>query len=200
MTYQFKKVGTQLLLLITPLIAIGCGSSDERLADYAQRSVQQQAQQNEHMARQTETVAKQSQTLAETAHKMVEADARARQELIAAQRELNGELQDERGSLDQQRLDMEQERRQIADTRNRDPIVAAAIQTTGLVIACLLPLLVCAYALRQLSRSHQDEGDGLSELLVQELVAKDSMLLEVQPPPSLLPDNKSAPLLPRAGE
>jgi hypothetical protein len=167
--------GIPRLVLMAMLGAIGC-HDDKRLAQYAQQSVEQQARQNEHIARQSEAVAKQSQELAEAAHRMVEADARSRQELVQAQRELNTELQAERVNLDRRRDDLEQDRRRIAETQHRDPIVAAIIQGTAVVLACLLPLLVCAYALRQLSRN-RPEDDGLSELLAQELVADEPLLL-----------------------
>ena len=193
-TSRLLKPAICLLMAMGVVTATGCDNSDQRLAEYARHSVQQQAQQNEHIARQSEAVAKQSQELAEAAHKIVEADAQARQELIAAQREFNGDLQQERGSLDRQREEMEQERQRIAKARHRDPIVAAAIQATGLVLACLLPLLVCAYALRQLARTHQDD-EGLNDLLVQEIVAEES-LLEMHPPSRLAAEKKSAPLLP----
>jgi hypothetical protein len=159
---------------------ISCDNSDQRLAEYARHSVQQQAQQNEHIARQSESVAKQSQELAEAAHRMVEADAKSRHELVQAQRELNSELQVERAAIGEHLQDLEQERRRIAETRHRDPIIAAVIQATALTLACLLPLLVCAYALRQLTRS-QPQDDGLSDLLVQELAAEESPLLPQWP-------------------
>ena len=164
------------LIAIWLIGTISCDNSDQRLAEYARHSVQQQAQQNEHIARQSEAVAKQSQELAEAAHRMVEADAKSRQELVQAQRELNSELQVERAALDEHLEDLEQERRRIAESRHRDPIIAAVIQATALVLACLLPLLVCAYALRQLTRS-QPQDDGLSDLLVQELAADEPILL-----------------------
>ena len=101
---QHRATAIRRLALIGLLGVTGC-DEDKRLAQYAQRSVEQQAKQNEHIARQSEAVAKQSQELAEAAHRMVEADARSRQELVEAQRELNNELQQERSSLDRQRDD-----------------------------------------------------------------------------------------------
>jgi len=60
---------------------------------------------------------------------------------------------------------LEQERKQIAAQRHRDPVLAASIQTVGLVLAALLPLVVCIYVLKQMSRSEPDDG-AVAELLV----------------------------------
>jgi hypothetical protein len=186
---QHRASAIRVLVLIELLAVIGC-SEDERLGQYAQQSVQQQAKQNQYIARQSEAVAQQSQELAEAAHRMVEADAKSRQELVQAQRELNGELQAERESLDRQREDMEQERRHIADTRHRDPIVAAAITTVGALVACLMPLLVCYIVLRGLA-DQQADADACVELLATELVAEESWLLPASAP---VPQLEQCPL------
>jgi hypothetical protein len=44
------------------------------------------------------------------------------------------------------------------------------------MVACLIPLVVCAYALRQIAKS-QPADDRLSDLLVQELTCEQPVLL-----------------------
>lgn len=180
---KVRRGTIQALMLIWLIGAIGC-DEDERLAKYAKQSVEQQAKQNEHIARQSEAVAAHTQQIAEATNRMVAADAQARQELVAAQRQLQSELQAERTNLDRQHEKLAEERQGIAEARQREPIVAAAIQALTVTLACLLPLLLGAYALRQLSRSQPDD-DGLSELLVRELVADEPLLLpgRQEPPP-----------------
>jgi len=169
------------------LITIGCSPPpdmrDQRLADFAERSMQEQSRQNEHIARQSQTVVAESHKLAEAAQEMVAHDAQARQELVAAQDRLNVQLNEQRASIDAGRDQLEQERKQIAEQRHRDPILAASIQTAGLLAAALLPLLVCVYIIRQIGRSEPDDA-AVAELLVHELATDRPRLL---PGPSLRP-------------
>ena len=156
---------------------------DQRLADFAQQSVHEQAKQNEHMARQSEAVVQESQKLAEASKELVAKDAEARREMVTAQRELNSQLNEQRASIDTGRDELEEERKQIAEQRHRDPIIASSIQTVGLILACLLPLLVCVYVLRQMNRSDPDDA-AVAELLTLELVSDQPRLL---PGPVLRP-------------
>nr|MBC8288760.1 hypothetical protein [Planctomycetota bacterium] len=146
---QIAIVPTLLLLLLT---VIGCSDSpdmrDQRLAEFAEQAVNEQARQNDRMADQSQAVVEESHQLAETAKELVEHDAEARRELIAAQQELTSQLNDQQATVDAGRGQLEQDRREIAEQRHRDPIVATAIQNTGLVIACLLPLIVAVYVIR----------------------------------------------------
>lgn len=179
------------LLLIGPMIVtIGCSTSDDRLVNYAQQATAEQAKQNEHIARQSEAVIAHGQKLAQAAQDLVEKDAQARREMLVAHRQANEELHAERTSLDRQHEALETERRQIAIQRHRDPIIAATLSTIGLVLAALLPLLVCAYALCVL-RSEQTVGQELGELLAVELVEKQSLLLP-SPRQSCLPATDNA--------
>ena len=166
------------------LIVAGCESRDERLVNFAERAVESQQRQNELIARQSEQVVLESRDLAAAAKEVVTADAQARQELVAAQREFNLGLQVERAGVNHQRDQLEAERRAIADRRARDPIVAAAVQTIGLLLICILPLIVAAYALRQMNRP-VDDGAELGNLLIEELTG-DSPLLLPQPGRPLL--------------
>ena len=74
------------LLLLT---VIGCSDTpdmrDQRLAEFAEQAVKEQARQNDRMADQSQAVVEESHQLAETAKELVEHDAEARRELIAAQ-------------------------------------------------------------------------------------------------------------------
>jgi predicted PurR-regulated permease PerM len=116
-----------------------------------------------------------SQT-AETAKRLVEADAKSRQELTALQRD----LQAEQTNIGRQRDQLESERRTIAGQRHRDPIIAAVLTDLGLVLACLVPLVVCLYLLRT-DHCQPTANAELAELLTQEIVSETPVLL---PPPS----------------
>jgi hypothetical protein len=121
-------------------------------------------------------MAAQSRQIAEASRQLVEADAQARQQLIQAQAELQSELQAERASLGRQYEALEQERRQLAGQRHREPLVAAAITTVGLLLVCALPLVVAIYALRQLQVNQVDD-QALCELIVCELTSGHPRLL-----------------------
>lgn len=175
--------GAATLILLT---AIGCSrppDRDQRLADLAQQAVEQQAKQNERMARQSQAVVEESHELAEAAKELIALDAETRREMVAAQHELSSQLNQHRATVDAARDRLEDERREIAKQRNRDPIISASIQTVGLFVACLLPLVVCVFLLRQLSRSEPDD-QAVCELLIHELVTDQPRLL---PGPSLRP-------------
>ena len=120
------------LILLALLMMIVCASctDDDRLVQMAKEHEKRQAEQSQQMARMQHEVA-------EGSKKLVEADAQARKELTALQHDLRGD----QAEVGRQRDTLEAERRDIAAQRNRDPIVAAAITNTGLVLACLLPLL-----------------------------------------------------------
>jgi len=162
-----------MVLIVAVMASTGAAGCDEneRLADYAQNSVDQQSRQNEQIARQSQEVTQQNRQVAEAARKMVEADARARQELVAAQKSLQAGLQAERATLDQQRNDLEQDRQAIARDRYWQPLIAEAIRGIGVLAACLAPLLLCLLVLRNL-RSEQPDEAALNEFLITELAAE----------------------------
>jgi len=175
-----------MVLAVAAIAASGAGGcdNDERLADYAHNSIDQQTRQNEQIAKQNLEVTQQNRQVAEAAQKLVEADAKARQEMVIAQKALQEGLQAERSMLDQQRQEIELERREIAHERYWEPLVAEAIAGCGAILACLLPLAICIYVLRNM---HHDRGDeaALNELLVSELTAEHPLLLP--PPAAILP-------------
>jgi hypothetical protein len=155
----------------------GCGRSpDERLADFAQQTMTEQIKQNDRMADQSQAVVEESHQLAETAKELVEHDAEARRELIAAQQELTSQLNGQQSAIYTGHEQLEQDRREIAEQRHRDPIIAAVIQDFGLFIACLLPLVVAVFVIRQIQSQEPDHA-AVAELLVLELTADEPRLL-----------------------
>jgi len=190
---------------------IGCSPTpdlrDQRLADFARQSTEQQARQNEALARQSQSVVEESAKLAQAAQQLVESDAKSRAELIAAQERLTGQLDQQRAAVDTGRDQLEAERKQLAAQRHRDPLIAASIQTVGLILAALLPLIICVYVIRMMSRTEPDDA-AVASLLVTELTADRPMLLPgpvLRPAPALehhggpyLPDDSASDVQPDA--
>ena len=169
------------LAILGSMIA-GCSSSDDQLT---QQSMANQRQQNELIANQSAAVVQESSHVAEGAKELVARDAQARQELIRAQQQAHEQLHEERASVDRQREALDGDRRDIAETRVRDPIVGAAVQGAIELFACLSPLVLAAYALRQLGRASSAPVE-LGELLLNELTSSQ---------PTLLPSSTDKPRL-----
>ena len=167
------------LLSLLPLTiltgCIGCTSSDERVTEVAQQAMLSQRLQNEQIAEQSKAVIQHSQKLTEAAKELVVRDAEARGQLIEAQKHLQSELNQQQSTLDASRSGLETERQAIAKQRYRDPVVANSIQSTGLLLACCLPLVVCVYLIRQLMTDDSDET-ALAEMLVLELASEQPLL------------------------
>lgn len=153
------------LLLAT---ACGCDERDQRLAEMAREAANRQAEQNRQMADLQKQVA-------EGSKRLVEADAQARGEMNALQRD----LQQSQSEVGRQRDLLENDRREIASQRHLDPIIASAIMDTGMVLACLLPLLLAGYALRCVFAPGQTDS-VVAEVLVREITTDEPLLL---PPP-----------------
>jgi hypothetical protein len=160
-TLRHTIPATVLLALIT-----GCKEDDQ-----LQRSLQRQAEQ-----------------IVGASRDLVEADAKARGELIELQQNLQEAVQTERQSLDRQHQDMEAERRVIAHQRHRDPLIAAAIINTGVLLACIAPLLLAFWVLRS---SWGQESAGVDELLIHELTTDTPVFLPTLTLP--LPTAEAAP-------
>lgn len=164
-------------MLIIPLLMLtGCANStDDRLVKMAQEHEARQAEQN----RQAAEMHKQ---LVEGSRQLVQAEAKAREELTALQHDLRAD----QAAIGQQRDQLEAERRQIADQRHRDPLIAAAIMDTGLVLACLLPLGLAVYVLWVVTHSRQSD-EVMTDFLVEELVTDQPKLrpLVTSPLPAL---------------
>ena len=175
------------LLISSVILAMiaGCSSSDERLAQFAERSVETQRQQNDSIARQSEAVVRESHALATAAQQLVTQDAQARQDMIRGQQQLRDEFHEERSGVDRQRAALDDERRGIAEQRQRDPIVAAAIERVGVLMGCLTPLALAAYALVLMGRT-RNQAPELEELLLRDLTTAEPLLLPWSSRPKLL--------------
>lgn len=191
--HQNPRTGRAVMMaaLLMLLATIGCSPPpdvrDQRLADFARQSTEQQARQNEVMARQSQAVVQESAKLAEAAQQLVQCDAKARADMIAAQEQLTSQLDQQRAAVDSGRDQLESERRQIAQQRHRDPILAASIQAVGLIVACLLPLAICIFVIRQMGRTEPDDS-AVASLLLTELTADRPVLLPgpvLRPAPAL---------------
>jgi hypothetical protein len=173
---HFRRVAMCLALLMLGVVG-GCGRPpDERLAEFAQQSLAEQRKQNDRIAEQSQAVVEESHQLALAAKVLVEHDAEARRELIAAQIEMTSQLNEQQSVIHTGHQQLEQDRREIAEQRHRDPITAAAIQNIGLIIACLLPLLVAVFVIRQMQSQEPDHA-AVAELLILEMTADEPRLL-----------------------
>lgn len=162
------------------MLVIGCSSPDDRLAEFAAESMDQQASQNRE-------VSKAHHEVAQGTKRLVEADAKAREDLIG----LEHRLHQERESLARQRDQLETERRELAGQRAREPVIAAAVGSLGVLMASLLPLVLCWYLLHGLRHERHDEA--LGEVLAMELVSDLPVLL---PPPTEHPEEDAGRLPP----
>ena len=177
-----KSIRPRHSVMFVALLAMtaGCGESpdlrDQRLAEFARESMIEQRIQNERMADQSEAVVQESSQLAEAAKLLVEQDAQTRREMIAAQSELTSQLNQQQAVVDAGRDRLELDRQQIAEKRHRDPIIAMAIENAGLAIACLLPLVICFFVIRQMQTQEPDHA-AVAELLIQEFSGDQPRLL-----------------------
>ena len=151
-----QRNGRLTLILLMLLAVAGCSKPadmrDQRLAEFAKQSMEQQAKQNDRIAEQSRAVIEQSHKLVEATKELVAHDAQARQELIAAQEKLTTQLNQQQASIAAGRDQLEKDRRLIAQQRFRDPIVAAAVHTAGLLIA--------ADCLHLCDQTHEQQGSG----------------------------------------
>ena len=169
------------MILALLMMTAGCGDApdyrDQRLAEFAQQTMEEQRKQNDRIADQSEAVVKESSQLVEAAKELVEHDAQTRREMIAAQSELTSQLNQQQAVVDAGRDQLEQERQQIAEKRHRDPVIAIAIETAGMAIACLLPLVICFFVIRQMQTQEPDHA-AVAELLIQEFSCDQPRLLQ----------------------
>ena len=142
------------------VVVTSCDDEDDRLVQFAEESVRQQAGQNREMSQLNREV------------------AQAHQGLINLQQN----LEEQQVQVNHQREQLESERREIAKQRHRDPIIAAAINSVGLVLACLIPLALAGYLLYCLRDRSDDEAVG--ELLIQELTTDRPLVLPLAPDPA----------------
>lgn len=154
------------------IFAGGCGKPpdmrDQRLAEFAHDVMKTQKEQNDRIADQSQAVVRQSQHVAEAARDLVRHDAEARREMVLVHADLVGRLDKQRSVVEEARDRLEQERIEIAQRRNRDPVIAKAVEFIGLSILCLLPVTVSLYVIRQMTAGHADDA-VVAELLTNEL-------------------------------
>jgi hypothetical protein len=161
-----RKTVRRRLRWLTPipfLILVSCSSDDQRLVDLSRQSLDRQAEQNR-------LVENNNQQVIDATKKLVEADAQSRRDNI----QLQQNLQTERTGINQQRDALERESREIADRRNRDPIVAESIKAAAGLIVAALPLVICLFLVRGLFGKSDDEA--VADVLVEELLAHDPIL------------------------
>ena len=152
-----RRIPALLPVLTLVVLICGCGTSepDGRYEQLVEKTLEQQAAQNQAMA-------KQSQEVAEATRQLVEGDAKARQEMAATHRDLQTGLQSERKNIDRQHDELEQERREIASQRHRDPIIAGAIIQAAGFLAAVVPLALVFVLLRSLQHEDPDAVVGES--------------------------------------
>jgi hypothetical protein len=164
---MLKKI-TPLAILITNLLTIGCETDEQRLAKMAIESAERQARQSEQMA-------KAHSNLTAGAQQLVESAGRSQESLVTIQHSLEGQ----QAEIGRQRDLLEQDRRVIASQHRTDPIVAGAIVQAALLVACLLPLIICWFALR---RPPATDADALvTEILIEEITSGQPRLLPGPP-------------------
>ena len=148
-------IPTIVLLAVCSVLA-GCGE-DKRLAEMANENAQRQAAQNQEMARL-------NREIAEGSKRLVAANAEANDKLLTTQQK-----------LDEQRSQIDGERQVLADERHWESILGPLITTTGTLLVCALPLVLCWFLLHGL-RKGGEEAD-ISQLLVEEIVSDQPTLL-----------------------
>ena len=152
-------------------VSSGCDGENEQLAAMAQQSTYQQAQQNAAMAENSRVVAEGSKAL-------IEAEKQSRQEMISLQQDLRGD----QAELGRQRDALERERRLQAATERRESLLAPALVTFGLLLACVAPLIVAGFSLVGLYiEPTREEGEALLTELwleLQETTSEESPRIE----------------------
>ena len=161
-----------LLLLLTFTATLGC-NENEQVAKVAIDAAERQAEQNQQMAQNTREVTQGSKQL-------IAADAQSRQELIEMQRD----LQDEQSRVGGLRDELEDERREIAAERLTESQLGPLLKSCAAAALCIVTIGFCWVLLHGLR--HDDVGQTLSELLVEEFASTDPTLLP-RPAPSKNP-------------
>jgi len=157
------------LLLLGILANGGCEDSasqqDERLHSANQAAIEAQRQQNQLVAAQSQVLAENSQRITAAA------DA-----VLAREHQIRQDLNQQQTRIDTGRADLEKERQLIAQQRHRDPLVAAALQSVGLWLACTTPLLFGFYVLRLMFNQEAEHAE-LAGFLVSELTSDQPRIL-----------------------
>ncbi|QDU27236.1 hypothetical protein ETAA8_23230 [Anatilimnocola aggregata] len=162
-----------------PLWMSGCNPApNERLAQFAEQSVQQQARQNEAMATNV-------QELTRATDELVKADASARQELLSASREQQAAFRQATAQIDQSRQLLDRERRALADERARETRSVTVLSALLVLAPVLLPFALMAYLL-YLARQPDPDDAALTEVLLSELTSDSPRLFSAPIEPARL--------------
>jgi len=141
------------MIVLPALLVIisGCENDTSQVAQVTQEAATRQAEQSLEMAHLNHEVAAGSKRL-------VEGQANAAQQWQTMEQKIH-EQQDH----------LEAERRQQADTRQRDSLLAPILWTTGALLLCCLPLLVCWQLLTGLATETQEAT--ITQLLLDEMIS-----------------------------
>jgi len=146
------------------LLTSGCENEDQRLAKLASEAAERQARQSEQMA-------EAHANLTEGARQLVESAGRSQESLATIQ---HG-LEKQQAEIGRQRDLLEKDRQVIAWQRHTDPIIASAIAQAAVLLACVLPLVLCWFLLGRPATT--DTDSLLTEILVEEITADQPLLL-----------------------
>ncbi|QDU29226.1 hypothetical protein ETAA8_43330 [Anatilimnocola aggregata] len=162
-----------------PLLMSGCSPpGDQRLAQFAELSVQQQARQNEAMATNV-------QELTRATDDLVKADAAARQELLTASREQQSAFRQATAQIDQSRQLLDRERQALAEERARETRSVTVLSALLVLAPVLFPFALIAYLL-YLARQPDPDDATLTEVLLSELTSDAPRLFTVSTEPARL--------------
>lgn len=166
--------------LATAMILTGCGTADDRLAQFVAQANQQQSEQNQAMARV-------SQQAAEVTRQAFLSEKESREKLLI----LHQDLQTQRGQLEASRRELHLEQKQIAETQRWESTLGPVLTTLGMLLVSSLPLMLCWKLLTGLSRDPQE--DRISAILIEELTTEKGPLALAAPPPVIgLPHGENA--------
>lgn len=159
-----RKTLALMTLLMQAMVGTACESENERVTrlatEYADRQTEQGAR-----------VIDLQQELMTGSRQLIEADSRARTEMI----DLHREIQEERRSLDQRHEQLNAERRSVERNRYWAPYLIDLTRQILLLVACLLPLLLCRHLLSLALK--QGEEVLIGEQLLEDFVSDDPVLL-----------------------
>lgn len=159
-----RKTLVLTILLMQAIVGTACKSEDERLARLAMEYANRQTEQGSR-------VIDLQQELLTGSRQLIEADSRARTQMI----DLHREIQDERRSLDQRYEQLEAERRSVERNLYWDPYLIDLTRQIMLLVACLLPLVLCRHLLSLALK--QGEEVLIGEQLLEDIISDNPILL-----------------------
>jgi hypothetical protein len=166
----------RVISLLVPIgLLIGCTPSDDRLVNLSREANERQARQNGIIAEQSRSLAAERQSLANATSLLIERTGANQKELLSTFDKQSGVLAKERQQLQVESSRLLAQKEQLAVAQIREPLIAQAIMSLGLVLACLAPLALCAWLFAHANRP-DELSHALSELLVLDLVSKQPLL------------------------